>query len=825
MKNDKSTKLFLVFAGIGFLLLSIYLIVISYAIANYKLFSGDKLRILPSLKAFMELFTSKKQLMTYFYLEVCNICMFALIIYSKLRQPDKFKSDKVEITPKIIIPKPAGEGQFGTAWFMSERNKDKVFKYNIIDLNNEKIKKLIEDGDIDIKEKIKKIDNGASLSEIEIEIKNEKKEEINKQKIEEEQRIYNEIFVDTKKYIDDNDLNENIINDNIIDIINLNEVIDIDDIEEGIEEENDYILNKFVEEIERTNKEQLKKEKSYNPNEDENKIFKESGIVVGVYKISDDKVKVYYIDSDTHSLTIGSTRSGKTRCLVLQTVIFTMLAGESLILSDPKGEIYAYTHKIAESLGYEIICLNFKNAEFSSHYNLLQPIINAKNDRTEEHPNGDIELMTNYAEELADMMIKETKGENPMWTMNAKAMLTGSILALTLLNDDEDLMNVSNVFRFIMNGEAHTICQEKDDMYMLIKALQEYQTDNPIINAMLTAINAAPETRTGFTVNAGAATRLFTQPSMWEITHKSNVDITKMGERKQILYFILPDEDTKYYKIASIIVKQIYNSLCKIADNKYGGRLPIRVNFDLDEFGNFTPVPNFDTELTVAGSRGIRFNLFIQGFPQITQKYDKETTEIVKSNCETWIYLKSNDNATPDEISKKLGSYTIYSNSESISTQNNTTTSSSSSQSLQKRNLLLPEEVKLLNRPYMLVMYGNNEPAINKSPDISQVVFNDMCGMHNTGNMEYDKQYNTNLRFIRDRQRKNTKTNDKMKYWDIFTKIKQKCDEEIDRFSDMTGRIYDEPRRITEEEYIYKIQEYLKEIEENKEIYNYEQNN
>ena len=815
MKKDNSNKIFLIFTSIGFILLSIYLIIISYAIANYRFFAGDKLQILPSLKAFVGLFASKKQFLTYIYLEICNLGMFAMIIYSKLRQPSKFKSDKIEITPKIIIPKPAGEGQFGTAWFMDEIERNKVFKCNTIDLNNTKIKELIDNGDLDIREKIKKIDAGVSLSEIEIEIKNDKKNEINKKKTAEEQKIYKEVFGNDNA--EDNEDIDNDINDSIVDVINLNNIIDIEDSEEGIDEVNEYILNKFVAEVEKRNKEQLKNEQPYDPTKDENKIFKEGGIVVGIYKETDNKIKVFFIDSDTHSLTIGSTRSGKTRCLVLQTVIFTMLAGESLILSDPKGEIYAYTYKIAESLGYEIICLNFKNAEFSSHYNLLQPIIDAKNDKTEEHPNGDIELMTNYAEELSDMMIKETKGENPMWTMNAKAMLTGAILALTLLNDDEDIMNVSNVFRFIMNGEAHSICQEKDDMYMLIKALQEYQTDNPIINAMLTAINAAPETRTGFTVNAGAATRLFTQPSMWEITHKSNVDITKMGERKQILYFILPDEDTKYYKIASIIVKQIYNSLCKIADNKYGGRLPIRVNFDLDEFGNFTPVPNFDVELTVAGGRGIRFNIFIQGLPQITQKYDKQTTEIVKSNCETWIYLKSNDNDTPEEISKKLGSYTIYSNSESISTQNNITTSSSSSQSLQKRSLLLPAEVKLLDRPYMLVMYGNNKPAINESPDISQVVFNDMCGMHNTGDIEYDKKYNTNLRFIRDRQRKVTKSNDKIKYWDIFQKIKQKCDE-IDRFSDATGRIYDEPRPISEQEYILKIQEYLRELEENREV-------
>lgn len=801
--NNIKTQIFL-YTSL-FILFSIYLIVLSNAVANYKFFSGQTFRLNNILVAISG-FNNPKQITTYLIFELCNFIIFAFIIYTKLIQPKGFTSNEIQITPDIKIPAPAGQGQFGSAWFMEDKTKDKVFKSNIIDINNEKIKYLLETGDSDIKENIDKLNKGISIADIETLIKEKNEEMLHKKESEENEKLYQEMFL--------NENNEDDVNDednNYIDLIINNEIVDLEDfneIEEGNNDIDEYLVNQYVENIKNKNETELKNEKPYNPNEDENKIFKKGGLITGVYKQGENE-KILYIDSDTHSVDLGATRSGKSRCLVLQSVGNLALAGESIVVTDPKGELYAYTSKFMEKLGYEIVCLDFKNANYSSHYNLLQPIINAKNDKTEEHPNGDIELMVKYAEELANMMIKETKGENPMWTENAKTMLTGAILSLTLLQDDEDIMNVSNVYRFINNGEGKDICQTKDNLGLLIKALQLYAPESPIINAMLGVINTPSETRGGFSTNASSATRLFTQPSIWQITHKSNVDITKMGERKQILYFILPDQDKSYYKIVSIIVKQMYNELVKISD-KYGGRLPIRVNFILDEFGNFAPMPDLDAMLTVAGGRGMRFNMFIQGFPQITQRYDKETTEIVKSNCETWIYLKANDTATLDEISKKLGSYTIYSNSESRNINSGSITSSSSSQSLQKRNLLLPEEVKAINRPYMLVMYGNNRPAVNEAPDISKLLFNKFYGLG-------DEKHNNNLRMIRDRQRKITKSKEQEKYWNIFQELKQICNDKIDPYSDIQGRVYDKPRNISEDEYISVIADYLKEKEEMKE--------
>ena len=806
--NERRKKILIPLITILFIVATIYFVIISKSIADYRFFAGDKLIFESFTSSLSSLFTYKKQQMLFLVFELSAGTMLIVLVYLIVAKPEKFKSGVIEITPAIHIPAPAGQGQFGSKWFMEDINKlankkptffEKIFKketkivfgHNVIDFNNTKIKNLINTGDEDIKENIEKLNSGVSITQIEEEIKSKRNLEHYKLKELQDEEDFKAKYNDFEDFYEDNtDLYNNFDL-----IVEQNNQIDISEYESDANAEDELLASMWVNEIKEKNEEELKLEKPYSAKDDPNKIFKSGGLITGIYKDDvNNKEDVYFVDKDYHSVILGATGSGKSRCLVLPTIGNLALAGESIVVTDPKGELYAYTSEFMKKLGYEVICLDFKNAKNSSKYNLLQPIINARKETSPEQPYGDIETIVKYSEELANMLIEKAKGENPMWTDNAKTMITGAILSLILENDDEKVQNMSNVYRFINGGEGKDINPNKDNLYLYIKALQAVKPESPIINAMLGIINTPTETRGGFSTNASSATRLFTQPSIWEITHRSNVDISKIGERKSILYIILPDEETSYYKIASIIVKQLYNELVKIADRKYGGRLPIRVNFHLDEFGNFAFIPDLISMLTVARSRGIRLNFYIQGFPQITKIYDKETTEMIKSNCEVWTYLKTMDSGTAKEVSEKLGSYTIYSNSESMSMQGNNTTSSSSSQSLQKRSLLLPEEIMAIDRPYLLIMMGNNKPAINQAPDISKLSFNKIFGMG-------DPDYNNQLRMIRDRQRPILKDNEEIKYWNIYSDIKNYLGQVLDPMHD-------------EDEYIMHIAEYIKQQSE-----------
>lgn len=184
----------------------------------------------------------------------------------------------------------------------------------------------------------------------------------------------------------------------------------------------------------------------------------------------------------------------------------------------------------------------------------------------------------------------------------------------------------------------------------------------------------------------------------------------------------------------------------------------------MDEFGNFAKIPTFDNKLTVGGGRGIRFNLFIQSLSQLDEKYGKEIAITIKSNCQTWIYLQSDDMSTLEEISKKLGNYTVGTYSLSTSNKKATDTSSSSSVNLTSRALLDASEVRKINRPYNLIL-SRKAPCLMKSPDLSKWGFNELFGLG-------DEEENIKVRERRERGRKERGDVGKVELWGIEKKFK-----------------------------------------------------
>ena len=270
----------------------------------------------------------------------------------------------------------------------------------------------------------------------------------------------------------------------------------------------------------------------------------------------------------------------------------------------------------------------------------------------------------------------------------------------------------------------------------------------------------APEkTRGSFFTSALTTLRLFTSKSIYGMTCKSDFNLKQAGEQKTVIYIILPDEKTTYYSLASLFVYQNYVSLVETAD-KRGGELKTRVNYILDEFGNFTTIPSFGNMLTVAGGRKIRFNLFLQSFSQLENKYGREIAENIRDNCQTWIYLKTASNETASIISKKLGTYTTASYSRTSSYSKYQNGNNSESINLISRNLLTEDEILRIERPYVLVIQTGLFPIITKLPDISQWKFNYMFGM---GNEEHNRQ----LRVERENKR-SAKEFENIKLWGIW---------------------------------------------------------
>lgn len=487
-----------------------------------------------------------------------------------------------------------------------------------------------------------------------------------------------------------------------------------------------------------------------------------SGLVVGK---KDEKKgeKIYCIGEDVHSLCIGATRCGKSRNVVLPTIGNLALAGESMVISDIKGELHAYTAIMLKRLGYKIITLDFKNPLKSSRYNFLEPIII-------EIQNGNIPKAIDLTWDLTTALVgKNKESREKIWNNGEASIIASSIMSVIVDNQkNKKYQNLTNVYFFI--GE---MCKTIG-MKMPIIEYNKSLPDNHPAKGLLAVSEVAPKnTKGSFYTSALTTLRLFTSPLINSMTNTSDFKLGDIGNEKTAVFIILPHEKETYYPLASLIVSQIYVALMHEADLR-GGRLKNRVNYVLDEFGNFVDIPGFANMLTAGGSAGIRFNLFIQGLTQLDEKYGKDVSKIIQGNCENWLYLQSDDPETLDVLSKKLGKYTVRTYSLSASQTKNSNSSSSQSVNLTGRELLTTDEIKRIKRPYSLV-FSRGYPAIMYAPDLSEWNFNTMFGLG-------DKEHNRKIRIYRDNNRPERTISHNMDLWGIWKHYQAKLEREKESY-------------------------------------------
>lgn len=486
----------------------------------------------------------------------------------------------------------------------------------------------------------------------------------------------------------------------------------------------------------------------------------EGGCVVGKEDTKEGE-KIYYIDTDTHSLIVGATRSGKTRCLVLQTIGLLGLAGESIVVTDVKGELLDYTRPYLEALGYDVKVIDYDEPLYSDLWNYLQVIIDYVDV-------NDLPAAIDATWDLTSQLVGEAKGEK-IWNDGEASMIAAGIMAVVWDNrfgNRRKYRNLANVYYFLVN-----MCKPIGRIMPLQVYVAKLPENHPAKTLLGVSDVAPSKTRGSFYTSALMTLKLFTNPYIANMSTASSFDPADLGKKKMALFIVLPDDRLTYHQLATLLVSQTNTILSKEA-KRQGGRLQNRVNFMCEELGNFSKIEGFTQMLTVDGGKGIRFNLFIQDFAQIEKVYEKTGLRTIRSNCETWIYLQSDDPETLKEISDKLDKYTTKSWSTSANQNSGKTTVSStgSSNNLVARELLTPGEVKKIKRPYLLVT-SRNDPAMMVCPDLSQWQFNRLFGMG-------DQEWNRKLRRERREHRIKHELPDTIEYWDItqviISEIKKK---------------------------------------------------
>lgn len=502
--------------------------------------------------------------------------------------------------------------------------------------------------------------------------------------------------------------------------------------------------------------------------------FSAGGLVLGKEDIKTSifskrvKEKIYHITKDLHALIIGATRSGKTRCIVIQTVIDLILAGENVVVPDLKGELRDYTEDVAKKYGYEVIGIDFIHPYQSKRRNFLEPVIKALQ-------RNDISRAIEETWSLVSQLVGEPpeNGEK-LWNNGEAATLAASIMAVCYDNQDHpEYQNLTNVFYFITE-----MCSDYRGALPLQFYIDSLPEEHPAKILLAATKVAAMRTRSSFYVSAIMTLKLLTIPAINQMTNASDFDIEKLIDegKKVIIYLGLPARDKTYFPLASLFLRQISDLIDYVADEKYGGRVPVRWNFIDEEMGNFTKITNMRQQTSFGTGKGIRHFMFIQSYAQLDDVYGEKVSQIIQDNADIKIYLRSPNPTTKKKISEDLGNYTTRSYSKSNNTPSGTFRNGGSdgeSSNLMGRPLLYPDEVGKLQRPYSLVM-SDADPAIMYAPDLSQYAMNEFLGMG-------DEEHNNRLRQRKAEEHKKNERphNSKMELWGIWNVWKRHIDAQI----------------------------------------------
>ena len=415
-------------------------------------------------------------------------------------------------------------------------------------------------------------------------------------------------------------------------------------------------------------------------------LFKQGGMG-GVPLIFDETTKKIYVDhTDKHSITIGQSR-----LIAMPLVRILAAAGESMIISDPKAEIYHRTYEYLNNKGYAINVINLRTPRISHGWNpLALPYAFYKEQ--------DLDHAYEFANDIATNLTVIDKSEkDAFWDNSAGTLFFGLILLLFKYcyehNEPDCSVCISNVIE-LRNVLFSTKYPEKSALWKYAK------TDRFIETMLIGTVTTAEVTRQGILSVFDQKMRAFSvQPALLDMLSKNESDYDHISEKPSVVYLILPDEKTGYHNLVSLYVKQSYEYLIYKAQNKSdeNKNLGVRVNYILDEFSSLPAITDFPAMITAARSRNIRFNLFLQSKKQLFLRYG-EDCDTIMSNCENWIYLSTRELGFLRELSELCG-------------ETNTAN---------KKPLLSVSDLQRLdkNKGQALILSGRNKPLISNLPDI-----------------------------------------------------------------------------------------------------------
>lgn len=398
---------------------------------------------------------------------------------------------------------------------------------------------------------------------------------------------------------------------------------------------------------------------------------------------------------------VGGSGSGKTRFLAKPNL---MLANASFIVTDPKGEMLRAVGNLFLEEGYVLRVFDLIDPSKSDCYN---PFCYIRKD-------ADVfKLIDNF---IKNTTPKGAKANDPFWEKSETALDAALMLYLLHEAPVED-QNMETILYMIENGGA----KEEDDDYqspldLLFEALEEEQPNHIAVRQYHIFKQAAGKTAKSILVSAAVRLASFTLPEIQRITASDDMELGKLGERKQAIFCIIPDSnDASLNFLVGMLYTQAFQELYFQADKVHQGALPVPVRLMFDEFANVALPDGYARLQATMRSRNIMSTIILQNISQLKALF-KDDWEGIIGNADSFVYLGGNEQSTHKYISELLGKETIDTRTSSQSKGRN----GSFSQNFQQtgRELMTPDEVRRLDNKDAIVLIRGEKPVIDEKYDI-----------------------------------------------------------------------------------------------------------
>ena len=411
------------------------------------------------------------------------------------------------------------------------------------------------------------------------------------------------------------------------------------------------------------------------------------------------------LDSRRHrrnlnTLICGGSGAGKTRFFAKPNLCQT---NSSYVVLDPKGELLRDTGNLLLAKGYDIKVLDLINMEKSHCYN---PFVYLRSD-------NDIQrLVTNLFKNTTP---KGSQSQDPFWDQAATMLLLALIFYLHYEAPPEE-QNFPMVMEMIRAGEV----REDDETYksaldILFERLEMRNSEHIALKYYRSYHSGSGKTLKSIQITLISRLEKFNLESLASITQNDELELWSIGEKKAAVFAIIPDNDSSFSFLVGMLYTQLFQQLYYQADVIHGGRLPVHVHFLMDEFANVALPDEFDKLLSTMRSREISVSIIIQNLAQLKALFEKQWESIV-GNCDEFLYLGGNEQSTHEYVSKLLGKETIDTNSYGQSKGRNG--SYSTNWQLAGRELMTPDEVRMLDNRYALLFIRGERPVEDLKFDI-----------------------------------------------------------------------------------------------------------